>query len=48
MITVTYTQLRWWSDLRKVCGNETDEKWFDRDVELKLGTSCKIIFWEDR
>ena len=40
-------QDKWWKDLRRLCGAECEDKWFDKLSEWKLGDGGKTKFWED-
>lgn len=37
----------WWKDLKKICGGNSREKWFDEGIEWKTGQGEKIRFWLD-
>jgi len=37
----------WWKDLREVCGEGENGRWFDQNVEWKVGSGSTIKFWED-
>ena len=35
----------WWLDLKKMCGCEEEQNWFNGNISLKLGNGEKIRFW---
>ena len=37
----------WWKDLREVCREGEKGRWFDQNVEWKVGSGSIIKFWED-
>ena len=37
-------QDKWWKDLRRLCGAECEDKWFDKLSEWKLGVGGGGIF----
>jgi len=37
----------WWRDLRKVCGEEGTDGWFQEEVGWRVGSGDKARFWED-
>jgi len=36
-----------WTDLKKVCGNSIEWKWFNEHLSWKLGKGNRIMFWVD-
>lgn len=38
----------WWRDLSRVYGVGLEEKWFDKNIEWKIGDCAQIRFWGDR
>jgi len=48
---VTRTPLKlqswWWRDVRKVCGEEGTNGWFQKEVGWSIGRGDKARFWED-
>ena len=38
---------RWWKDLCDVCGEGEEGKWFNQNLEWKVGSGSRIKFWED-
>nr|KYP37647.1 Putative ribonuclease H protein At1g65750 family [Cajanus cajan] len=38
----------WWRDLRKVCGGDCREQWFDKCMNWKVKNGKRTRFWEDR
>ena len=37
----------WWKDLKKLCGSEVDNPWFDENILWKIGRGDKCRFWKD-
>ena len=37
----------WWTNLKKVCRNSTEGKWFNEHLSWKLSRGNRIIFWID-
>jgi len=44
---ITQKESRWWKDIRKTCGSGKDKIWFEENVNWKVGSRNKILFWED-
>nr|KYP48155.1 Putative ribonuclease H protein At1g65750 family [Cajanus cajan] len=38
----------WWKDLRRVCGSNNEQQWFDNMMTWKLMDGERIKFWEDK
>ena len=36
---------KWWKDLCDVCGEREEGKWFDQNLEWKVGSDYRIKFW---
>nr|KYP72205.1 Putative ribonuclease H protein At1g65750 family [Cajanus cajan] len=34
----------WWKNLRKVCGSRTTSRWFDNNIQWKVGNGKQIRF----
>lgn len=37
----------WWKDLKKLCGSEVDNPWFEENTVWKIGRGDKCRFWKD-
>jgi len=35
---------RWWKDLSELCGEGEERRWFDQNIEWKVGSRSKINF----